>query len=68
MVLRKTAVKSLCRGGFPVKIRGLFRPHYMTWSDRQMIEFHALEHLRNVVRIITHGNEEGSGGPGNATV
>jgi integrase len=38
---------------FPVKIRGLFRPHYITWSEQQMIEFHAPEHLRNVVRIIT---------------
>jgi integrase len=38
---------------FPVSIRGLFRPHYVTWSEQQRIEFHALEHLRNVVRIIT---------------
>jgi integrase len=38
---------------FPVRIRGLFRPHYITWSEQQMIEFHAPEHLRNVVRIIT---------------
>jgi integrase len=38
---------------FPVSIRGLFRPHYVTWSEQQMIEFHAPEHLRNVVRIIT---------------
>ena len=38
---------------FPVTIRGLFRPHYVTWSEQQMIEFHASEHLRNVVRIIT---------------
>jgi integrase len=38
---------------FPVSIRGLFRPHYVTWSEQQMIEFHASEHLRNVVRVIT---------------
>jgi len=38
---------------FPVSIRGLFRPHYVTWSEQQMIEFHAPEYLRNVVRIIT---------------
>jgi len=38
---------------FPVSIRGLFRPHYVTWSEQQVIEFHAPEYLRNVVRIIT---------------
>ena len=38
---------------FPVKVRGLFRPHYMTWSEQQRIEFQAPEYLRNVVRIIT---------------
>ena len=32
---------------------GLFRPHYVTRSEQQIIEFHAPEHLRNVVRIIT---------------
>lgn len=24
---------------FPVKVRVLFRPHYMTWSEQQRIEF-----------------------------
>lgn len=38
---------------FPVSVRGLFRPHYLTWSQQQMIEFHAPDYLRNVVRIIT---------------
>jgi len=38
---------------FPVSIRGLFRPHYVAWSEQQVIEFHAPDHLRNVVRIIT---------------
>jgi integrase len=38
---------------FPVSIRGLFRPHYVTWSEQQLIEFHAPVYLRNVVRIIT---------------
>jgi integrase len=38
---------------FPVSIRGLYRPHYVTWSEQQMIESHAPEHLRNVVRTIT---------------
>ena len=38
---------------FPVKIRGLFRPHYMTWSEQTKIEAHASAYLRNVIRIIT---------------
>jgi len=38
---------------FPVKVKGMFRPHYVTWSEQQGIEFHAPDYLRNVVRIIT---------------
>ncbi len=38
---------------FPVAVRGLFRPHYMCWSEQQRIEFCAPIHLRNVIRIIT---------------
>ena len=38
---------------FPVAAKGLFRPHYVSWSEQQQIEFHAPAHLRNVVRIIT---------------
>jgi integrase len=38
---------------FPVAVKGLFRPHYVTCSEQQRIEFHAPAHLRNVVRIIT---------------
>ena len=36
-----------------VSILRLFRPHYVTWPEQQLIEFHAPENLRNVVRIIT---------------
>ena len=36
-----------------MKVKGLFRPHYMTWSEQQRIEFHGPEYLRNVIRIIT---------------
>jgi integrase len=32
---------------------GSFRPHYMTWSEQQRIEFQAPEYLRNIIRIIT---------------
>jgi hypothetical protein len=28
---------------FPVALKGLFRPHYMTWSEQQRIEFYAPE-------------------------
>jgi site-specific recombinase XerC len=53
-VRKKFLPANPCAGvEFPVSIRGLFRPHYVTWSKQQMIEFHAPEHLRNVVRIIT---------------
>ena len=53
-VRKKFLPANPCAGvEFPVPIRGLFRPHYVSWSEQQMIEFHAPEHLRNVVRIIT---------------
>jgi integrase len=38
---------------FPVTVKGLFKPHYVPWSEQQLIEFHSPAHLRNVVRIIT---------------
>jgi len=38
---------------FPVMVKGLFRPHYMTWSEQAQIENHAPAYLRNVIRIIT---------------
>ena len=38
---------------FPVKVTGLFRPHYMSWSEQQLIEFQAPEYLRNIIRMIT---------------
>jgi len=38
---------------FPVMVKGLFRPHYMTWSEQAEIEKHAPAYLRNVIRIIT---------------
>ncbi|HKW61288.1 MAG TPA: tyrosine-type recombinase/integrase [Candidatus Acidoferrum sp.] len=38
---------------FPVKVRGLFRPHYVAWSEQRRIEAQAPAHLRNVVQIIT---------------
>jgi integrase len=53
-VKKKLCPANPCTGvEFPVTLRSLFRPHYMTWSEQQMIENHAPEYLRNVIRIIT---------------
>lgn len=38
---------------FPVAVRSLFQPHYVTWSEQQKIEFSAPDYLRNVIRIVT---------------
>jgi len=55
VAVRKRLIPSNSCSGveFPVAIRGLFRPHYVTWSEQQRIERHAPPHLRDVVRIIT---------------
>jgi integrase len=55
VAVRKRLIPSNpCAGvEFPVAIRGLFRPQYVTWSEQQRIESHSPVHLRNVVRIIT---------------
>jgi len=53
-VKKKLCPANPCAGvEFPVILKGLFRPHYMTWSEQQMIELHAPIYLRNVIRIIT---------------
>ena len=38
---------------FPTSLKGLFRPHYVTWSEQQRIEDCAPQYLANAVRIIT---------------
>jgi len=38
---------------FPVMVKGLFRPHYVTSTEQAKIEKHAPAYLRNVIRIIT---------------
>jgi integrase len=38
---------------FPVAVKGLFRPHYVTWSEQQRIESHGPQYLRNGIQIIT---------------
>jgi len=37
---------------FPVPLKGMFRPHYVKWSEQQLIENNAAPHLRNAIRII----------------
>lgn len=53
-VRKKLLRANPCSGAeFPVSLKGLFRPHYVTWSEQQRIESHAQQYLRNVIRIIT---------------
>lgn len=53
-VRKKLLPSNPCAGvEFPVTVKGLFRPHYVTWSEQRKIEIHAPEYLRNIVRIIT---------------
>jgi integrase len=53
-VKKKFVAANPCNSAeFPVRINGLFRPHYMSWSEQQRIELHAPRYLRNVIRIIT---------------
>ena len=53
-VRKKLLAANPCSGvEFPVAVKGLFRPHYVTWSEQQRIESHGPQYLRNIVRIIT---------------
>ena len=53
-VRKKMLPANPCAGvEFPVTVKGLFRPHYVTWSEQEKIESHGPEYLRSVVRIIT---------------
>jgi integrase len=53
-VRKKLLAANPCSGAeFPVAVKGLFRPHYVTWSEQRRIESHAPQYLRNVIRIIT---------------
>src|ERR1700730_890331 len=53
-VRKKLLVANPCSGvEFPVRVKGLFRPHYMTWSEQEKIEASAPNYLSNVIRIIT---------------
>ena len=72
-VRKKLLPANPCLGvEFPVKVNGLFRPHYMSWSEQQRVELQAPEYLQNIIRIITEtglphiqgaaADEKGSGG------
>ena len=53
-VRKKLLPSNPCWGvEFPVAVKGLFRPHYVSWSEQQRIEGAAPSYLRNVVRIVT---------------
>jgi integrase len=53
-VRKKLLQSNPCWGvEFPVAVRGLFRPHYVTWSEQRRIESQASAHLRNIVQIMT---------------
>lgn len=53
-VRKKLIPSNPCAGvEFPVALKGLFRPHYVSWSEQQRIEAHSREYLRNIVRIIS---------------
>jgi integrase len=53
-VRKKFLFANPCAGvEFPARVDGLFRPHYVTWSEQQKIEFAAPEYLRNIIRIVT---------------
>ncbi len=53
-VRKKLLPANPCSGvEFPVPLKGLFRPHYVTWSEQKRIENQAPGHLRNIIRIIT---------------
>ena len=53
-VRKKLLGANPCSGvEFPVAVKGLFRPHYVTWSEQEQIEAHGPEYLKNAVQIIT---------------
>jgi len=53
-VRKKFLLCNPCAGvEFPVVVKGLFRPHYVTWSEQLRIESHGPNYLANIVRIVT---------------
>ncbi len=53
-VRKKLLPANPCSGvEFPVAVKGLFRPHYVTWSEQQRIEASAPNYLQSIIRLIT---------------
>jgi hypothetical protein len=53
-VRKKFIAANPCFGvEFPARVDGLFRPHYMGWSEQQKIELAAPEYLKNLIQIVT---------------
>src|SRR6266508_285097 len=53
-VRKKLLPSNPCWGvEFPVAVKGLFRPHYVSWSEQQRIEAKAPVYLKSAIRIIT---------------
>lgn len=53
-VRKKFLAANPCSGvEFPARVDGMFRPHYMGWSEQQNIEFNAPEYLKNLIQIVT---------------
>jgi integrase len=42
-----------CGVEFPVAVKGMFRPHYVPWSEQQRTESNAPAYLCNAIRIVT---------------
>src|ERR1700739_4120794 len=53
-VRKKLLPANPCAGvEFPVRVKGMFRPHYVSWSEQQRIDSKPQDYLRNAIRIIT---------------
>jgi len=53
-VRKKLLAANPCSGvEFPVAVKGLFRPHYVIWSEQERIESNGPDYLKNAVQIIT---------------
>jgi integrase len=53
-VKKKLCPVNPCAGvEFPMSLNGLFRPHYVTWSEQKRIQSCAPDYLANVIQIIT---------------
>jgi integrase len=53
-VRKKLLPSNPCSGvEFPVAVKGMFRPHYISWSEQKKLEAAAPVYLRNAIRIIT---------------